>query len=119
MKTSRLLHRRNQTTLQWLQNPSHINGHHLNNTVSETSKPFRNKGNVQRPNHRIWNRERIKILKHLYESKNEFKRSYQLRSNLVKDEDHDDLPTDSHSILIMWKIITLSLSNVNAANNVR
>jgi hypothetical protein len=34
----------------------------------------------------------------LYKGINEFKRSYQPRSNLVKDE-NGDLPADSHNIL--------------------
>jgi hypothetical protein len=35
-------------TLQWLQNPSQINGNNLKNVIFETSRTFRNKGNIQK-----------------------------------------------------------------------
>jgi hypothetical protein len=38
----------------------------------------------------------------LYREINEFKRGYQLRNNLVKDE-NGDLLVDSHNILDRWK----------------
>jgi hypothetical protein len=40
---SELLDPRKQAKLQWLQNPSEINGDKLNNVRSETSRQFRNK----------------------------------------------------------------------------
>jgi hypothetical protein len=40
---SKLLDQRKQTNLQWLQNPSEINGDNLNNVRRETSRYFRNK----------------------------------------------------------------------------
>jgi hypothetical protein len=40
---SKLLDERKQAKLQWLQNPSEINGDNLNNVRCETSSTFRNK----------------------------------------------------------------------------
>jgi alpha/beta superfamily hydrolase len=40
---SKLLEQRKQDELQWLQNPSEINGDNLNNIRRETSRHFRNK----------------------------------------------------------------------------
>jgi hypothetical protein len=40
---SKLTFRRKQAKLQWLQDPSEINGDNLNNIGRETSKHFRNK----------------------------------------------------------------------------
>jgi hypothetical protein len=40
---SELLDQRKQTKLQWLQDPSEINGDNLNNIRRETSRHFRNK----------------------------------------------------------------------------
>jgi hypothetical protein len=40
---SKLLDQRKQAKLQWLQDPSKINGDNLNNIRCETSKHFRNK----------------------------------------------------------------------------
>jgi hypothetical protein len=40
---SKLVHQRKQATLQWLQDPSEINGDNLNNVNHEASRHFRNK----------------------------------------------------------------------------
>jgi uncharacterized NAD(P)/FAD-binding protein YdhS len=40
---SKLLDQRKQAKLQWLQDPSEINGDNLNNVRSEASRYFRNK----------------------------------------------------------------------------
>jgi hypothetical protein len=49
---------------------------------------------------------------------NYFKRGYQLRSNLVKDE-NGDLLADSHNILNRWKNYFAQLLNVHRASAVR
>jgi hypothetical protein len=41
VECSKLLDERKQTTLQWLQNPSHTNGDNLNSIRHETSRTFR------------------------------------------------------------------------------
>jgi hypothetical protein len=44
---SKLLDQRKQAKLQWLQDPSEINGDNLNNVRCEASRHFRNKtGNI-------------------------------------------------------------------------
>jgi hypothetical protein len=40
---SKLIDQQKQAKLQWLQNPSQINGHNLQNLRRETSGTFRNK----------------------------------------------------------------------------
>jgi ribosomal protein S17E len=40
---SKLLDQRKQVNMQWLQDPSEINGNNLNDTKREASKHFRNK----------------------------------------------------------------------------
>jgi hypothetical protein len=47
-----------------------------------------------------------------------FKKGYQPRTNLVKDE-NDDLLADSRSILNSWKNFICQLLNVRSVNNVR
>jgi hypothetical protein len=56
----------------------------------------------------------------LYRGINEFKRSHQPKSNLVKDE-NGDLPADSQNILNMWKNYYSQLLNVRVhrASDVR
>jgi hypothetical protein len=52
-----------------------------------------------------------------YRGINDFKRGYQHRNNLVKDE-NGDLLTDSHSILNRWKNHFPQLLNVNRVSDV-
>jgi hypothetical protein len=40
-KSSELIYQRKQAKLQWLQNPSQINGHNLQNLRRETRRTFR------------------------------------------------------------------------------
>jgi hypothetical protein len=49
---------------------------------------------------------------------NEFKRGYQPRTNLVKDE-NDDLLAASHNVLNRWKNCFPQLLNVHMINDVR
>jgi hypothetical protein len=96
---SKLLDQRKQAKLQWLQDPSEIIGDNLNNVRREASRYFRNKK-------REYLKGKINELasnskqhtRDLYRGKNEFKRGYQPRNNLVKDE-NGDLLADSHCIL--------------------
>jgi hypothetical protein len=60
--------------LQWLQDPSEINGDNLNTIRCEASRHFKNSN---------------KNIKDLYKGINELKSGYQPRSNLVKDENGD------------------------------
>jgi len=70
-----------------LQNPSQTNGHNVKNVCHETIITFRNK-----------KREYQKKLMGLkYRGINEFKKGYQPRTNLVKDE-NGDLLAGSHTI---------------------
>jgi hypothetical protein len=54
----------------------------------------------------------------MYRGINEFKRGYQLRNNLVKDE-NGDLLADSHNILNRWKNYFSRLLNVHNVSDVR
>jgi hypothetical protein len=53
----------------------------------------------------------------LYRGINEFKRDYQPRNNLVKDE-NGDLVTELHNILSMWKNYFSQLLNVRSVSDV-
>jgi hypothetical protein len=58
-----------------------------------------------------------KNIRDLYRGNNEFKRSYQPRTNLVKDE-NGDLLSDPHNILNRWKnyFSQLCLSEIHTAD---
>jgi hypothetical protein len=59
-----------------------------------------------------------KNIKDLYRGVNEFKKGYQPRTNLVKDE-RGDLLADIHKSLNMWKNYFCQLLNVHEAGGVR
>jgi hypothetical protein len=59
-----------------------------------------------------------KNIRHLYRGINKFKRGYQPRNNLVKDE-NVDLLADSHSILYRWKNYFSQLLNAHSIIDVR
>jgi hypothetical protein len=101
---SKLLDQWKEAKLQWLQDPSEINGDNLNSVRREVSRHFRNKKREylkDKINERATN-SKNKNIRDLYRGINQFKRGYQPRNNLVKDE-NGDLLADSHSIVIRWK----------------
>jgi hypothetical protein len=59
-----------------------------------------------------------KNIRHLYRGINGLKRGYQLRSNLMKDE-NGDLLSDSHNIWNRWKNYICQLLNVHDISDVR
>jgi hypothetical protein len=59
-----------------------------------------------------------KNIRGLYRGIDEFKKGYQPRTNLVKDE-RSDLLADRHEVLNMWKNYFCRLLNVHGAGGVR
>jgi hypothetical protein len=117
---SKLLDQRKEDKLQWLQDPSEINGDNLNNVRREASRYFRNKKKEylkDRINELATN-SKNKNIRDLYRRINEFKRRYQPKNNLVKDE-NGDLCVDSHNILNRWKNYFSQLLNVHNVSVVR
>jgi hypothetical protein len=106
--------------LQWLQDPNEVNGDNLNNVRHEASRHFRNKNKEYLKNkiNELTTNSKNKNIRDLYREINEFKRGYQPRNNLVKDE-NGDLLADSHSILNMWKNCFSWLLNVHVLSDVR
>jgi hypothetical protein len=97
-RCSKLLDQRKQAKLEWLQDPNEINGDNLNNVRRETSRHFRKRKKEcmeDKIDELAMNSKNSKGI-------NEFKKGYQPRSNLLKDE-NSDLLADSHNILNRWK----------------
>jgi hypothetical protein len=88
---SELLDQRKQDKLQWLHVPREINGDNLNNVRREASRNFRNKKReyLKDKINELATNSKNKNIRDLYRGINEFKTSYQLRNNLVKDENGD------------------------------
>jgi hypothetical protein len=77
-----------QTKLQWLQDPNEINGDKLNNVRHEASRHFRNKKReyLKDKINELATNSKNRNIRDLYRGINKFKRGYQPRNNLVKDE---------------------------------
>jgi hypothetical protein len=117
---SKLVDRRKQAELKRLQDPGEMNEGNLSDVRWEASRHFRNKKREYLKD-KINELESIgknKNISDLYRGINEFKRGYQLRTNLVKD-DRGDLVADPHKILNRWKKYFCQLLNVHGAGGVR
>jgi hypothetical protein len=117
---SELVDKREQAKLQWLQDPSEVNEDNLSDERREVSRHFRN-------NKREYLKDKINELesnsknmniRDLYRGINEFKKGYQPRTNLVKNE-RGDLLADCQKILNRWKNYFCQLLNVHRAGGVR
>jgi hypothetical protein len=117
---SKLLDQRKQAKLQWLQDPSEINGGNLINVRRDASRHFRNKKSeyLKDKINELATNSMNKTIRHLYKGINEFKMACQPRNNLVKDK-NGDLLEDSHSILNTWKNYFSQLLNVHNVSDVR
>jgi hypothetical protein len=117
---SQLLDQRKEAKLQWLQDPSEINGDNLNNVRREASRCFRNKKReyLKDKINELATNSKNKNIRDLYRGINGFKTGCQPRNNLVKDE-NGDLLVDSHNILNRWKNYFSQLGNVHNVSDVR
>jgi hypothetical protein len=131
-----------------LQNPSQINGDKLQNLKRETSRTFRNISSRRTrplylyPPEAGWlpilvatlrNKEREylkgkineletnnknKNIRDLYRGINKFKKGYQPRINIIKDE-NGDLLADPQNILNRWKNFFNQVLNVHVVHDVK
>jgi hypothetical protein len=117
---SKLLDQWKQAKLQWLEDPSEINGVNLNNVRREASRHFKNKKREYLKNkiNELATNSKNKNSRDLYRGINGFKSGYQPRNNLVKDET-GDLLANFHNILNRWKNYFSPLLNVHNVSDVR
>jgi hypothetical protein len=102
-----------------LQNPSQINGDNLRNLRCETSRTFRKKKREYlkgKINELETNNN--KKLRYLYIGINEFKKGYQPKINIIKDE-NSSLLADTQSVLNRWKNFINLVLNIRGVHNVR
>jgi hypothetical protein len=105
----KLVDRRKQAKLQWLQDPSIVNEENLRNVRGDASTRFRNKKGEYLKD-KITDIElnsKIKNIRDLYRGITEFKKGYQPKTNLVKDE-KGDLLADPKKILLGGRITSVS-----------
>jgi hypothetical protein len=88
---SELLDQKKQATLLWLQDPNKINGVNPNIVRHEARRYFRNKKReyLKDKINELASNSKNKNIRGLNRGKNEFRRGYQQRNNLVKDENGD------------------------------
>jgi len=109
-----------QATMQWIQDQSQSNVYNLNNVRCEASRHFRNKKKeyLKAKIEEIGTNSKIKNIRDLYRGINDFKKGYQPRTNIVKDE-MGDLLTDSNSIFARWRNHFSQLLNIHGVSDVR
>jgi hypothetical protein len=111
---SKLINQQKQSKLQWLQNPSQIDGDNLQNLRHETSRTFRSKKReyLKDKINKLETNNKNKNIRDLYRGINEFKRGYQPRINIIKDE-NGNLLADAQRILNRWKNFFNQVLNVH------
>jgi len=105
--------------MQWILDPSQSKVDNLNNVRREVSRHFRNKKNayMRAKIEELQTNSKIKNIRDLYRGINDFKKGYQPRLNIVKDE-KGDLVADSHSIVARWRNYFSQLFNVHGFKDV-
>jgi hypothetical protein len=117
---SKLVDQRKQAKLQWLQDPSEINGDNLKTVKYEAHRYFRNEKReyLKDKINELATNSKNKNIRDLYRGIKKFKRGYQPRNNLVEDE-NGDLLADSHNILNRWTNYFSQLLNVHNVSDVK
>ena len=106
--------------MQWIQDPSRSNVDNLNNIRCDASRHFRNKKKayLKVKIEELETYSKINNVRDLYRGINDFKKGYQPRTTIVKDE-KGDLVADSHSIMARWRNYFSQLLNVHEVKDVR
>jgi hypothetical protein len=88
---SKLVDQSKLAKLQWLQEPSVVNEDNMSNVRREASRHFRKKKRkyLKDKINELESNSKNKNIRSLYREINEFKKGYQPRNNLVKDENGD------------------------------
>jgi hypothetical protein len=103
-----------------LQNPSQINRDNLQNLRCETSRTFRNKKReyLKGKINELEINNKNKNIRDFYRGINEFKKGYQPRINIIKDE-NGNLLADPQNVLNRWKNFLNQVLNIHGVHSVR
>jgi hypothetical protein len=103
-----------------LQNPSQIDGDSLQTLRCETTRIFRNKKReyMKGKINELETNNKNQNIRHLFRSINEFKKGYQPRINIMKDE-NGNLLADPQNVLNRWKNFFNQVLNVDGVHNIR
>ena len=98
------LDQRKQAKMQWIEDPNQSNIDNLNNVKHEVNRHFRKQkeAHLRAKIEELETNSKIQNIRDLYKGINDFKKGYQPRCNIVKDE-NGDLVADSHGIVARWR----------------
>jgi len=113
------LDQRKRAKIQWIEDPSQRNVDNLNKVRREVSRHFRNKKKayLRAKIEELETNNKIQNITDLYRGISDFKKGYQPRCNIVKDE-KGDLFADTHSILARWRNYSSQLFNVHGFKDI-
>ena len=113
------LDQRKRSKIQWIQDPSQSYVDNFNKVRREVSRHFRTKKKayLRAKIEELKTNNMIKNIRNLYRGIIDFKKGYQLRCNIVRDE-KGDLVADSHSIVARWRNYLSQLFNVHGVKDV-
>ena len=105
--------------MQWVQDSCQSNVDNLNSVRREVSRHFRNKKKeyLRAKIEELEANSKINNIRYLYRGISDFKKGYQPRCSIVKDE-KGDLVADSHSIVVRWRKYFSQLFNVHGVKDV-
>ena len=106
--------------MQWIQDPSQINAHNLNNVRRNASRHFRNKKKayLRATIEELETNSKTNNIRDLYRGINDMKKGYQPTTKIVKDE-KGDVVADSHSVMARWRNYFSQILNVHGFSDVR
>ena len=104
--------------MQWIQDPSRRNVDNLNSIRRDASRHFRNKKKayMKVKVEELETKSKINNVMDLYRGINDFKKGYQPRTTIVKDE-KGDLVADPQSIMARWRNYFSQILNVRGLFN--
>jgi len=104
--------------MPWIQDPSQSNVDNLNNARRNASRHFRNKkAHLTAKIEELETNSKINNVRDLYRGINDFKKVYQPRTIIVKDE-KGVLVADHRSIMAKWRNYFSQILNVHEDNDV-
>ena len=114
----RFFRSKKQAKMQWIRNSSQSNADNLNNVRRDANIHFRNKKNeyLKAKIEVLETNRKIKNIRDLYRGMNHFKKGYEPRINIVKNE-KGDLVADCEGILARWRNHFSQLLNVRGVSN--
>ena len=98
--------------------PKHVGAFVLLFNISSRHFRYKKKAYLRDKIEELETNSKIQNIRDLYRGINYFKKGYQLRCNIVKDE-KGDLVADSHSIVARWRNYFSQLFNVHGVKDVK